>query len=577
MNKILLLILFILSIFIKSIAQDIGFVLIKSSPSNAKVIINGEDTGKETTFQKQLSVGVYSYQLSLNDYNTYNGEFEVKPNETTSLQIQLTPNFGMLKVTSIPNDANVYLDNILIGKTPLTKKKIPSGSHQIRIEKEMYNPTSEIIQIEDKKTTIKQYELQAGFGTIGIITNPVADILIDGEIVGNNTYTGRLSSGNHIVEAKRERYYPQKKEVSIEEADEQKILFRLEPKIGKLSVMTEPPEAKITLKENNNNNKSFINATSPKVISDLLVGDYSLTLEKDGYAPILKNITINENKTFFINEKLFSGVLVDVSTIPSDAEIWIDNEFKGKSPLQIPLEKKEYFIEVRNKEFYANERKNVKISTSGQKLNFVLKPESGALVLQTNPKKAQYKIKGLSKNGITNDTLLDFEYGEYKVEFLKRGYTILSKSIVVDKPKNVYSFTLTPEQFRTKDKAVLLSAIIPGAGQSYLTRGKPYWLFSTAFYGFAAGSLIQNQKAIDNYDLYIEESNSDLRQEYKSSWEQQHKTSRTLGFTAGGIWIANMIWTLAMPSEEKKYKKVGLTYYLNPEIQASGIGLSYKF
>ena len=133
-------------------------------------------------------------------------------------------------------------------------------------------------------------------------------------------------------------------------------------------------------------------------------------------------------------------------------------------------------------------------------------------------------------------------------------------------------------KFVSRGKAVLLSAFVPGLGLTKLNNGGPYWIMAIAFYGAAAGSYLYYSMAEQNYTKYLDARTESDRNSFHSTVESQKTISEVLMYTAGAVWLGNMIWTLASPNKTKPGDKVvsfGGTY--DPMAKAPVFTLKYKF
>jgi hypothetical protein len=113
-------------------------------------------------------------------------------------------------------------------------------------------------------------------------------------------------------------------------------------------------------------------------------------------------------------------------------------------------------------------------------------------------------------------------------------------------------------------KALILSTILPGAGLSKIEKGKPYWLIGTAAYGLLGYSYMLNKKANENYDSYISNTDKTLNDQLLSDSQRQNKLSKTMAYTAIGIWSVNMVWTAI---KAKKSKAIDISYIKNKNLQ----------
>jgi hypothetical protein len=92
-------------------------------------------------------------------------------------------------------------------------------------------------------------------------------------------------------------------------------------------------------------------------------------------------------------------------------------------------------------------------------------------------------------------------------------------------------------------KALFLSTILPGLGLSKTDQSKPYWLMGVLAYGSLGYSYLLNKKALDNYDSYLANTDEKLNDGLLSDSQSQNKLSKTMAYTAIGIWGINLVWT----------------------------------
>jgi hypothetical protein len=107
-------------------------------------------------------------------------------------------------------------------------------------------------------------------------------------------------------------------------------------------------------------------------------------------------------------------------------------------------------------------------------------------------------------------------------------------------------------------KALMLSTICPGLGMSKIEKGKPYWLMGIVAYGTLGYSYILNKKANENYDSYIANTDKNINDELLSDSQSQNKLSKTMTYTAIGIWGINLVWT-AIKAKNSKQKDLVIT------------------
>lgn len=135
----------------------------------------------------------------------------------------------------------------------------------------------------------------------------------------------------------------------------------------------------------------------------------------------------------------------------------------------------------------------------------------------------------------------------------------------------------------SKTNMLLSSVVFPGWGLSKIKKNKTYMILGVAGYGCLAGSVYLNRTAINSYDEYktsldVNESNT----LYDKS-VSQNNTSKILGYSAAGIWVINIIWTLVSPvtplelSDNHRFNNINIQPGYSQHLNCTTVSLYYKF
>lgn len=130
-----------------------GTLLIHSNPTGAIVYLDGVEKGKTPlTIPKLTPWQPYQLRLKLFKHYDWTANVFVDPGVDEKIEVNLRPEIeGYVYVTSIPSGCAVYLDDELIGNTPLRKFAIKPGNYTLKIMSEGYpTQTKEIIVQSDK-------------------------------------------------------------------------------------------------------------------------------------------------------------------------------------------------------------------------------------------------------------------------------------------------------------------------------------------------------------------------------------------------------------------------------------------
>ncbi len=145
-----------------------------------------------------------------------------------------------------------------------------------------------------------------------------------------------------------------------------------------------------------------------------------------------------------------------------------------------------------------------------------------------------------------------------------------------DIPENVYA-----KEF-SRAGLIFQSLALPGLGLSRLT-GKPHWLRGVAGYGCIAGAIVFNKVAIATYQDFKMAETIDGAASMLAEAARQDNISEALAYSAIGIWVVDLIWTVTGTSEIGKrplYGEVkGLSFRtgFDPRLKVPLVGFSYSF
>ena len=306
------------------------YFIVQSDQTDALVYIDGDMLGAKEA-RKLFDVGTtHTYKIECKLYHEESGSVTV--NDKTVVNKQLRPAFGYLNISSTPEQgANVWVDGDLVGVTPIKTDKLASGTHTVRVMKDMYKMKEQSFTVTDGQTTNATLSMSANFVNVTVNTDSQSGIYVDEEYKGKGKWTGRLSDGAHIFEARKENHRTSLKSVELVLGETKTITLDAPTPInGTVDVDSSPMGASIYI-----DGKHY--GETPNYISDILIGEHELKLTKQGCASVTKTITIKEGETLSVNEKLQTGKEISISTGQSGDKIYVDGNYLGISPITINL------------------------------------------------------------------------------------------------------------------------------------------------------------------------------------------------------------------------------------------------
>jgi len=125
-----------------------GHLVIDSMTEGAKVYVDGELVGK-TPIEKPIPLrpGRHKLKATKAGHSTLELQFKIRARKKTEMMVELLPFSGLVKFSANIEGAEVYVDNNLIGHTPLIRDVV-AGDHQVLILKEGYNDFESKINVK---------------------------------------------------------------------------------------------------------------------------------------------------------------------------------------------------------------------------------------------------------------------------------------------------------------------------------------------------------------------------------------------------------------------------------------------
>lgn len=415
------------------------FVVINTEPPGADVYLNNEPVGK-TPFATDKPEGRYEWRVERNLYLPQAGIFDLVPGEQVRLDLELVPDFGSVSVSSNPEQgATIMLNGLDVGKTtPTTLERLPTGEHTLVLSHQWYGTVTKKITIKAGEQTNEVISMSPTFGDVTVAAASDEEVFVNGSSKGKGTWKGRLAPGVYQVEVRKASHKPAKRQIAIKSGDVEVLELSPEPIYSSLRIVSDPLDAEIFL-----NGVSY--GMAPKIIRDLLVGDYNLELRKPSFGVYRTNVSVVEGQMNEVNGVLTSMGVITVSSQTSAVEVYFNGSYKGLAPLTIgDLEPGDYRVELR-KNGHDTYSKTVRISAgSNETVEATLKEASAAVTVNSSPSGAIVYVNG-NQRGITPQRIEGLSAGTYDLELQRDGYVSLKRRLYVKSGDNsTVSYDLSP-------------------------------------------------------------------------------------------------------------------------------------
>ena len=315
------------------------FVVFVVQPADAILMIDGSvHPLQDGATSLMLENGTYNYTVSAQDYHDLRGTFTVAGSKVEK-ELILKPAYGWLSVLGgTIEGATIFVDNKAIGSAPIREYKLSSGEHQVRIIKELYKPYSENVTIRDNQTTNFTPTLTADFANVVVNAPEGAEIWINGKQKGSGSWQGKLASGVYLFEARKSGYKSSSmsQTISASSATQSYTIPPLTPIVGSLVISGTPVMADVAVDGNNV-------GRLPLSLDNLLIGNHTVTISKQGYVDHTESVTIAEGKTSTINVAL---------------KKYVASALKGVTPIEVDTTLSSDALNKKGTDFYNNKDYN---------------------------------------------------------------------------------------------------------------------------------------------------------------------------------------------------------------------------
>ncbi|AKI98243.1 hypothetical protein IX53_03920 [Kosmotoga pacifica] len=309
-----------------------GTLAVNTTPSGARIYIDGSYYGT-SPLRVSLAGGTHLVSLYKPGYILLTKLVNIRAGATAYLNVALSAvEQFTLNIDSDPSGAGVYIDGTFKGYTPLTIK-LPAGVHKLEVEKKDYERYSETLNITGQ--TNKFVKLRFLGYLLTITSDPSnAEVYINGDYVGRTPLKVKVSKGVHRIEIKKEGY--QDYSILKNITGSGSIAIKL--------VKVQPREGIVYLNYTQDRVNIYVDGVfygvSPSVLK-LEAGTHYITATKEGYEAQEYRLIINAGSEYYLNIILrpkLKPVILEITTDPPDARVFINGNEIGRSPVTIDLD-----------------------------------------------------------------------------------------------------------------------------------------------------------------------------------------------------------------------------------------------
>ncbi len=385
---------------------------------------------------------------------------------------------GMLSIETTPPHADVFVDRVNRAQAP-TELSLRPGVHLVTLRCEGYKTEHRTVTIDDGGRTSLNIQLARITGILIVASDPAgAELTIDGLSYGETpALVTALPLGTHRAELALAGYKSKTIEVTLKDRTPVKTSVSLTSDTATLQVACDLPDVSVSL-------NGVPRGTAPCTIDRIPAGEVELTATAKGYKPFSQKMRLGEGETQSVTLQLeVQPASLKIVSIPDKARVYVDNNFRGTTPLEIPaIEAGPHRVRVEQKGFDPNARNLELLPGETTIEEFRLASNTGSLLLTTDPDGVTILLDGkeIGKTppakdqgqGISAPYPVDgLPAGVHTLKFVKPGFYEKAQEISISRGETFTLNVKLPRRFIPNYEVVTAQGTFKGVFDSVSPEG----------------------------------------------------------------------------------------------------------
>lgn len=298
--------------------EEKGLLLLKTEPEGCHIKIDGLSVGQTPRFIGTLSTkDTHTIKLSKPGYREQTLTVKFKGREPIVREETLMLDSAALEILSDPAGAEVMVNGIIRGKTPLSVKDIPKGTATIKLNLAGYRSEVRELRMNAGDRETLSVTMEGVPGTLHLLSIPArANFYVNGEARGKGPLTlANLKAGVYVVRCEAEGYAAQTREIKLTNGASVHEEFRLSNTMGKFDLRTIPGGADVFL-DGHKVGQTRASSGDDSEVSDLLTidgvseGEHVVTVRRNGYLEAVRSVNVVARETTHVNRILLKRTFV---------------------------------------------------------------------------------------------------------------------------------------------------------------------------------------------------------------------------------------------------------------------------
>lgn len=196
-----------------------GDVYVKSDVPGARILVDGVDTGLVTPAMVEgVEEGPHQVEVLSDDCRRGMRDVVVRAGAIERAELTLVDAGGLLEVTSMPIGAQVAIDGVVVGTTPLASQPMDCGDHTVEVSMIGHQTyVEEVAATLDQPVVVSVQLVEVDLGQLAISVQPLdAELRLDDRPIGVGPMTlDAVPTGQHTVTATAPGYLDEAVTVAV--------------------------------------------------------------------------------------------------------------------------------------------------------------------------------------------------------------------------------------------------------------------------------------------------------------------------------------------------------------------------
>ena len=292
--------------------EEKGLLLIKTDPADCDIQVDGVSVGRSPRLITHLPVkGTYSVRLRKTGYLDQTISVKFNGRQPLVREEKLVLASGTIEISSEPPGAEVMVNGISQGRTPLRVSDVPKGRATVKFHLDGFVDEVRELAINAGDVQNLPIVMKGLPGTLHLVSVPDgARFYVNNEARGKGPLAiPGLKPGEYSVRAELEGYGALTKTVKLDNGQSVREEFRLSNVMGRIEVRSSPVGAQVFL---DGKPCGITSSKDPSAefsdilaIENVMEGEHTLVLKLDGYADRTSHPKVkSESTSKFHNQRL---------------------------------------------------------------------------------------------------------------------------------------------------------------------------------------------------------------------------------------------------------------------------------